>query len=91
MLELSQFIANHTAKLNEYLVANKLPQPSFAADAPSPDYIPTSARAISKVRNDLADGAQQLAILARGPKSNLMVHTSGVKWLSVSPYTCEAF
>ena len=78
MLELSQFIADHTAKLNDYLTANKLPQPSFAVDAPSPDYIPSSARAISKLRNDLADAAQQLATLAQGPKSNLMNHAMGV-------------
>ena len=77
MLELSQFISDHTAKLNDYLAANKLPQPSFAADAPSPDYLPTSARAISKVRNDLADAAQQLAFLARGPKANVLDHTIG--------------
>ena len=75
MLELSQFISEHTTKLNDYLAANKLPQPSFAADAPSPDFIPTSARAISKLRNDLADASQQLAYLARGPKSNLLDHT----------------
>ena len=77
MLELSQFIADHTAKLNEYLVANKLPQPSFAADAPSPDFIPTSAREISKLRHELADAAQQLATLAQGPKMNLIDHVMG--------------
>lgn len=75
--ELSQFIADHTAKLDDYLTANKLPQPSFAADAPSPDYIPTSAREISKLRHELADAAQQLASLARGPKTNLLDHAIG--------------
>ena len=57
ILELSQFISNRATKLNDYLVANKLPQPSFAADGPSPDYVPTSARAISKLRHELANAA----------------------------------
>lgn len=77
MLELSQFISDNTAKLNDYLVAHKLPQPSFAADGPTPDFIPTSAREISKIRHEMADAAQQLAFLARGPKMNLVDHLIG--------------
>ena len=72
MLELSHIISDRTAKLNDFLTKKQLPPPSFAEDAPNPDYIPTDERAACHLRNELVEASQRLAFLAQGPKTNVL-------------------
>lgn len=69
MLELSQTISDRTAKIDQLLKSKKLPPPSFAADAPSPDFIPNDEPELRKLRDELLVASKQLHDLVIGPKS----------------------
>lgn len=68
MLELSQAISDRTAKIDQLLKSKSLSPPSFAADAPSPDFIPDDEDELRKLRDELLRASQQLHDLVMGPK-----------------------
>lgn len=68
MLELAQTISDRTAKIDQLLKSKKLPQPSFAADAPSPDFIPDDEPELRKLRDELLIASKQIHDLVLGPK-----------------------
>ncbi len=68
MLELSQTISDRTAKIEQLLQSKNLPPPSFAADAPNPDFIPDDEFELRKLRDELLIASKQLHDLVTGPK-----------------------
>lgn len=68
MHELSQTISDRTAKIEELLKSKSLPPPSFAADAPSPDFIPDHETELRKLRDELRIASKTLQELVTGPK-----------------------
>lgn len=68
MLELSQTISDRTAKIDQLLKSKKLPPPSFAADAPSPDFVPDDEPELRKLRDELMVASKQIYDLVIGPK-----------------------
>ena len=73
--ELTETIASNTTIVNEYLEANKLPQPSFDEDGPvnfqlSPE--------VEKARLAALDASTQLSDLLRGPVECLRPTVSSI-------------
>lgn len=68
MLDLSQTISDRTAKIEQLLKSKNLSPPTFAANAPSPDFIPDDEDELRKLRDELLIASKQLHDLVLGPK-----------------------
>ncbi|KAL9119135.1 MAG: hypothetical protein Q9187_004309 [Circinaria calcarea] len=75
IVQLATTIATKTAKVHEYLAANKLPPPSFEIDASWTSTVPPEAKDIESARQDVIDAATKLRILMLGPTDYLLSHT----------------
>ncbi|KAI8626344.1 S-adenosyl-L-methionine-dependent methyltransferase [Xylariaceae sp. FL1651] len=69
--ELAARIATNTAKVNDYLVTNKLPVPSFDVDGPSESAVPKDQYDIEAARTAVIDDTQELRRLMLGPREYL--------------------
>lgn len=75
IVEISARIAANTAKVNEYLVANNLPSPSFDENGPSETLIPKDALEVEAARVAIIDDTVELRRLVLGPREYLMSFT----------------
>lgn len=73
--ELANRIAANTKKLNDYLVANNLPPPSFALDGPKDTLVPKHETDVEAARVAIIDDTQELRRLVLGPREYLMSYT----------------
>jgi hypothetical protein len=73
--ELAKIISENTAKVDEYLATQGLPQPSFDVNAPSKSLIPSEAVEIEAARAAVIDATLMLRDLMLGPKEYLMSFT----------------
>jgi hypothetical protein len=71
IVELSARIAANTAKVNEYLAAHNLPQPTFDADGPLTSLIPSTEPAVASARQQAIHDCQELRQLLLGPTEHL--------------------
>lgn len=71
ILELGIRIGRNTAKVNEYLAANNLPQPSFDLNAPSQFPIPDNETEIAAARKAVLHDCLELRALMFGPREYL--------------------
>ncbi|KAI2468770.1 putative O-methyltransferase [Annulohypoxylon bovei var. microspora] len=71
ILQLSGRIATNTAKVNDYLVNNNLPQPSFDLNAPSQFSIPLSEPEIAAAHQAVLHDCRELRDLMLGPREYL--------------------
>ncbi|KAI1380114.1 hypothetical protein F4677DRAFT_405889 [Hypoxylon crocopeplum] len=71
ILELSVRIATNTAKVNDYLATNNLPQPSFDLNAPSQSLIPFSESEVAAARQTVLHDCVELRDLMLGPREYL--------------------
>ncbi|KAI1874559.1 hypothetical protein JX265_004767 [Neoarthrinium moseri] len=71
IITLSARIAENTAKVNHYLAANNLPQPSFGIDAPLQSLIPPTEPDIAAARQAVIHDCLELRQLMLGPKEHL--------------------
>lgn len=88
MHELSQTISDRTGKIEELLKSKNLPPPSFAADAPCPDFIPDHETELRKLREELQIASKTLYDLVTGPKLawiNLLLHVSRTSQWTMMP------
>lgn len=69
--ELAQRIATNTARIDEYLNAQGLPQPSFAIDAPLKSIIPENEVEVAKARLEVLNDTLELHRLLLGPREYL--------------------
>jgi hypothetical protein len=72
--QLSTLIAEHTATINNFFVENKLPTPSFEADAIWSLPIPDDAGEIKAARTAVIEACAELQALVTGPKDFLNVN-----------------
>jgi hypothetical protein len=72
--QLSALIAEHTANINDFFVKNKLPTPSFEADALWSLPIPDDAEEIKLARLAIIEACAELQALVTGPKDFLHVN-----------------
>jgi len=72
IVELSTRIAANTAKLNEYLVQNGLPQPGFDLSSPLDSPVPKHETDIEEARMAIVMDTEELRRLALGPREYLM-------------------
>jgi hypothetical protein len=71
--KLAAIISENTAKVNEYLLANDFPLPSFNVDAPQKSLIdPEEAPEIEAARIAIIDASLMMHDLMLGPKEHLM-------------------
>lgn len=70
--ELSKRISDNTAIVDDYLNANNLPQPSFAADGPPALQIPPSETRVLAAQDAVVADSQRLHNLMKGPTEMLM-------------------
>ncbi|KAI6080974.1 putative O-methyltransferase [Hypoxylon rubiginosum] len=71
ILELGVRIGRNTAKVNDYLATNNLPQPSFDVDGPSQFPIPHDESEISAARQAVLHDCLELRALMLGPREYL--------------------
>lgn len=75
LLKLSEVIARNTRLLNGYLTANKLPQPSFAVDAPGDGIIiakdEPKRMELERARKQLVSATKELHDLSVGPRESV--------------------
>ena len=74
-IELATIIAINAAKVQNYLVANKLPTPSFDVDAPKKSMIPPEAKEIEAAREAVIDATTKPRSLMLGPTDFLLSST----------------
>jgi hypothetical protein len=72
--QLSGLIAEHTATINNFFVENKLPTPSFEADALWSLPIPDDAEDVKAARLAVIEACAELQALVTGPKEFLQVN-----------------
>ncbi|KAF2711448.1 S-adenosyl-L-methionine-dependent methyltransferase [Pleomassaria siparia CBS 279.74] len=72
--QLSALIAEHTATINNFFIENKLPTPSFEADALWSLPIPDDAEEIKAARLAVIEACAELQALVTGPKEFLHVN-----------------
>ncbi|KAI0156804.1 S-adenosyl-L-methionine-dependent methyltransferase [Xylariaceae sp. FL1272] len=72
ILELSARIAANSAKLNAYLHAHQLPNPSFGADGPRDSLVPKSEKDVEAARAAIIEDTMELRSLALGPREYVM-------------------
>lgn len=71
--ELAVIISTNTAKVNRYLLAKKLPLPSFNVDAPNKSLIdPQESPEVEAARIQIIDASLMIHDLMLGPKGHLM-------------------
>lgn len=80
--ELASRIAANTAKLNDYLVANGLPTPSFDINGPKDTLVPKHEAEVEAARVAIIDDTQELRRLVLGPREYLMSYTVGPSHLA---------
>lgn len=78
IVEVSARIAANTAKLDEYLVAHNLPNPSFDENGPSDTLIPKDEVEIEAARVTIIDDTNELRRLVLGPREYLMSFTVSI-------------
>lgn len=66
--QLAQRIAANTAKIDNYLNSQGLPQPSFALDAPLKPIIPDDEVELKKARQEVLADTLELRTLIQGPR-----------------------
>lgn len=71
IVELLQRIATNTAKINDFFVANNIPESSFALDAPPHSVIPQTETEILDARREVINDTQELRELMLGPREHL--------------------
>jgi hypothetical protein len=71
IIELSQLIATNTAKVNDYLIANNLPTPSFDVDAPLQSLVPSNEPDIIFARDSAIQACVELRQLLLGPREHI--------------------
>lgn len=71
---LSALISKHTATIDNFFVENKLPTPSFEADALWSLPIPDNAEEIKAARLAVIEASAELQALVTGPKEFLHVN-----------------
>ena len=69
MLELAHIISERSARLEGALKGKNLPLPSFAADAPTPDFIPDDEPELRGWRDEIWAATEQLHDLVSGSKT----------------------
>ncbi|KAE9365008.1 S-adenosyl-L-methionine-dependent methyltransferase [Stipitochalara longipes BDJ] len=69
LVELAQIISQETKKLDSYIKANGLPEPSFDVDAP-PSF-PMVSGELKKVREEVMRATKELGELVAGPSESL--------------------
>ncbi|KAI0867360.1 S-adenosyl-L-methionine-dependent methyltransferase [Hypoxylon argillaceum] len=72
ILDLSARIAANSAKLNAYLHAHQLPNPSFSVDAPCDSLVPKSEKDVEAARVAIIEDTLELRSLALGPREYVM-------------------
>jgi hypothetical protein len=87
--QLSTLIAEHTAVTNNFFVENKLPTPSFEADALWSLPIPDDAEEIKAARLAVIEACAELQALMTGPKEFLRVNVKQVPHHSNAEYSPE--
>lgn len=65
--ELSAKIAANTAKVGQYYVDNRIPQPSFDRNAPLTSSVPPEAADIEAARQAVIHDCEELRTLMLGP------------------------
>ncbi|KAK4206754.1 S-adenosyl-L-methionine-dependent methyltransferase [Rhypophila decipiens] len=75
IIELASRIAANTKKLNDYLVANNLPTPSFDVKGPKANLVPKQEIEVQAARAAIIDDTQELRRLVLGPREYLMSYT----------------
>jgi hypothetical protein len=76
--QLSALIAEQTANINNFFVDNKLPTPSFEADALSSLPIPDDAEEIKAARLAIIEACAELQALVTGPRDFLNVNVTQI-------------
>ncbi|KAI1110206.1 S-adenosyl-L-methionine-dependent methyltransferase [Nemania sp. NC0429] len=72
IVELASRIASNTAKINDYLLSQNLPTPSFDVDGPRETLIPKDEVSIEAARVAIIDDTLELRRLVLGPREYLM-------------------
>jgi hypothetical protein len=85
--QLSALIAEHTAAINNFFVENKLPNPSFEANALWSLPIPDDAEEIKAARLAVIEACAELQALVTGPKEFLRVNVKQVPHHSNTEYS----
>lgn len=81
--ELAQRIATNTAKIDNYLISQGLPQPSFELDAPLTSVIPENEVELKKARQEVLADTLELRSLIQGPRE--LMSSFSVSSLHVNP------
>lgn len=79
IIELSARIAANTAVVNDYLVDNSLPTPSFDLDAPQRPPIPSTEPGILAARQAIISDCLELRQLMLGPRDHIVSYKVGKK------------
>jgi hypothetical protein len=87
ILDLSARISANTAKLNEYILANNLPTPSFDIDGPRASPVPKHEHDIEKIRICILEDTAELQRLVLGPREFLMSNSVGQALNETFPHT----
>jgi hypothetical protein len=66
IVQLAQLIASETQTLDEHLIQNKLPQPSFALEAPLEPF-PQASPNVAKAKASVIEATIELRQLIEGP------------------------
>lgn len=85
ILKLSEVIARNTSLLNGYLTTHKLPQPSFAVDAPGDGFViaknePRRAE-LERARKQLVAATKELHDLSVGPRESVRTQAWDVSFV----------
>jgi hypothetical protein len=75
ILELASIISSNTSKINDFIQAENLSQPSFDADAPKNSVIPADNHELEAARGAVIDATLMLHDLILGPKEHLLSFT----------------
>ncbi|KAK7187979.1 hypothetical protein DPSP01_003136 [Paraphaeosphaeria sporulosa] len=82
IIQLAQLIASETHTLDEHLNENKLPQPSFAAGAPTEPF-PQPSPSVTKARTNVIEATIELRQLLEGPVKQLLPESNFAPLASV--------
>ncbi|KAI1499876.1 S-adenosyl-L-methionine-dependent methyltransferase [Biscogniauxia marginata] len=75
IIQLANRIATNASKLNDYLVARKLPTPSFDVGSPRDTLVPKEELEVESARVAIIDDTLELRRLALGPREYLMSYS----------------
>ena len=82
MVQLSEKIRSETEKLDAYITATGLPQPSFDVDGP--EDFPKLPRELEKARQEVIFATEELRTLALGPRQSVRWSVWNVRSLRTS-------